>query len=193
MKEDILILWKSNREKLISCIRKEYNKADCISDILQEVFIKFWENFDTINQPGKISQWLISVTKHTIADHLRAKYRDQIDKDSQVHDCCEVQESESLTNTDESKKLLPIIHSLPQKYANILLLSDIHSLPHKEISNQFGLTLSCVKKRVERGRKLLAEKMHECCVFSHDKYGNIIDCSEKRNYLELLKSLKKEF
>jgi RNA polymerase sigma-70 factor (ECF subfamily) len=186
---DLILIWNNNKEKIISYIRKDIERKDIVDDILQEIFIKFWENHNDIRDKAKIQQWLLSVSRFTIADYFREKKRDNIALDLIIGQYCLMENSDSSTN-DESKKLLPIIHSLPKKYENILILSDIHGFSHKDIANQFNLSISCVKKRVERGRKLLAQKMHECCVFTHDKYGNIVNCYEKDKYREILKASK---
>lgn len=72
----------------------------------------------------------------------------------------------------------------------MLMLSDIYGMPHKEISTEFDLTVSCVKTRVIRARKLLAEKMREYCLFSYDKYGNVLYCDEKQAYYDCLKRME---
>jgi RNA polymerase sigma-70 factor, ECF subfamily len=187
---DLILFWNNNKEKIISCIRKDIKSNDIVDDILQEIFIKFWENHNNIKDKGKILQWLLSVSRFTIADYFRVKKRDNSALDNIIVDICFKENSENFTK-DESRKLLPIIHSLPKKYENILILSDIHGFSHKDIANQFSLSVSCIKKRVERGRKLLAQKMQECCVFTHDKYGNIVNCYEKDKYIEIVKASKK--
>ncbi len=186
---ELILLWDNNKIRITSYIRKSIDRPDIINDIMQEVFIKFWENHEEIKDKNKTLQWLISVSRFTIADYYRKKQLDNIKLKSLIVDDCSEQESTTST-PEESKKILPIIHSLPKKYANIILLSDIHRFPQKMISTQFGLSISCVKKRIERGRKLLALKMKECCAFTHDKYGNIVSCSEKSKYLEIIKDLK---
>jgi RNA polymerase sigma-70 factor (ECF subfamily) len=186
---DLILIWNNNKEKIISYIRKDIERKDIVDDILQEIFIKFWENHNDIKDEGKILQWLLSVTRFTIADYFRVKKRNNTTLDNITIDICSKENPENCTQ-DESRKLLPIIHSLPKKYENILILSDIHGFSHKDVAIQFNLSISCVKKRVERGRKLLAQKMHECCAFTHDKYGNIVNCYEKDKYKEILKASK---
>ena len=187
---DLILIWNNNKEKIISYIRQDIKRKDILDDILQEIFIKFWRNHTNIRDKNKIQQWLLSVSKFTVADYFREKKRDNIALDSINVESCLKENSDSFTK-DESRKLLPIIHSLPKKYENILILSDIYGFSHKDISNQFNLSISCIKKRVERGRKLLAQKMHECCTFTHDKYGNIVNCYEKGKYLEIVNASKK--
>jgi RNA polymerase sigma-70 factor (ECF subfamily) len=132
--------------------------------------------------------WLFSVARYTIADYYRRRTPDTPVKPIDIPDL----ESKAVESTsDESKKLLPLIQSLPERYKTVLLKSDIYGESHKEIAQQFNLSVSCVKNRVVRGRRLLAEKMHECCSFSHDTYGNIVHCEEKEAYFDCLEKMKK--
>jgi RNA polymerase sigma-70 factor (ECF subfamily) len=187
MDYDLISYWNIYKGRIIAQIRKKVRNADAAADILQEVFIKFWENHNDIKENSKTFHWLSAVTRNTIADFFRESEKNKTDSGSG-----ELLQStqDELEQADESKKLLPILYSLPAKYRNILLLSDIHGLPHKIISEQLNLSVDCIKQRVVRGRKLVAEKMKCCCNFTHDKYGNIVQCSEKAEYRELIKKLK---
>lgn len=187
---NIMLHWDRNKAGILSLIRKKVKKSHEADDILQEVFLKYWEKNHEIKDKDKIRQWLLSVTRFTIVDYYREATKDEEIKNlvSYYYSPDSLEES---PYSDESKKLIPVIFGLPLKYRNMLLISDIYGLPHKVISRNLNLTETCVRTRVIRARKLLAEKMHECCTFTNDKYGNIINCEEKPCYKELLKGLKK--
>jgi len=184
-KTEILDIWCLNKPRIISFISKKIRSKSDIADISQEVFLKFWTKYNEIKDESKILNWLYSVARFTIADYYRKRetvvlYIPTQEDKLLVHE-------EYYDHSDESKKLIPIINSLPIKYKTILLLSDIYGLSHNEIAQQFDLTLSCVKTRVIRARKLLAERMQKCCSFSVDRYGNIMDCTEKQAFIDCLK------
>jgi RNA polymerase sigma-70 factor (ECF subfamily) len=189
-KTEIFEIWRLNKPRIISSIRKKVKREHDIDDISQEVFIKFWIKNKEIKNKDKILHWLYRVTRFTIADYYRKK-ENSIDLNlTQSASPPLIENSEH--KTDESKKLIPIIYSLPVKYKSVLIMSDIYELSHKEIAQQFEISVSCVKTRVVRARKLLAERMHECCSFSYDKYGNIIYCDERQAYYDcLIKEEKK--
>lgn len=189
-KEQILEVWSKNKQKVISLINSKVKRESDIDDIIQEVFIKLWTKNEEIKDKEKILPWLYSVTRFTIADYYREKSKN---KDSNLAQIDNLEASEELEGkSDESKKLIPIIHSLPVKYKTVLLMSDIFNMSHREIAAQFDLTISCVKTRVVRARKLLGERMKECCAFTHDKYGNIINCEEKQAYRDCLEQNQKK-
>ena len=187
-KAEILEIWRVNKPKIISSIRKRIKRETDVEDVSQEVFIKFWTKNEEITDKDRILHWLYRVTHFTIADYYRKKEKRKFPILTQGAEAS-LPESPG-SGPDESKKLIPIIYSLPAKYKTVLLMSDIYGLSHKEIATEFDLTVSCVKTRVIRARKLLAERMEECCLFSHDKYGNIIYCDEKQAYYDCLKRME---
>ena len=186
-KTEIFEIWRTNKPKIISSIRKRIKRETDIEDISQEVFIKFWMKNEEITDKDRILHWLYRVTLFTIADYYRKKEKFKLSYLSPGNEKNFIETDEN--TTDESKKLIPIIYSLPVKYKTVLLMSDIYGLSHKEIAREFDLTVSCVKTRVIRARKLLGERMKECCIFSYDKYGNIIYCDEKQAYYDCLKNI----
>ncbi len=181
-KTEIFDIWRINRPKIISSIRKRIKRETDIEDISQEVFIKFWMKNEEIIDKDRILHWLYRVTLFTIADYYRKKETLKLSYHSPSNEISAIEANEN--STDESKKLLPIINSLPVKYKTVLLMSDIYGVSHREIAKEFDLTVSCVKTRVVRACKLLAERMKDCCLFSYDKYGNIIYCDEKQAYYD---------
>ncbi len=187
-KSEIFEIWNANKSRIISAIRKKVKRTVDIEDLSHDVFLKFWLRNEEIRDRNKVLPWLNSVTRNTITDFYRKKERirsfDKTPSNARV-------ETLEKRDTDDSEKLLPIIHSLPVKYRTVLLMSDIYGLSHKEISQQLDLTIACIKTRVIRARNLLVERMKQCCSFTHDKYGNIIQCVEKQAYLDWLDNTEK--
>ncbi len=187
-KKDIFNTWNCYRSDIQTLVSANTLQKSDAEDIVQEVFIKFWTKHNEIRDNNKTLFWLLHVARNTIADYYRKK--DNVVKKIRS-DTIQINfEDEQIK--DGSKKLIPIINSLPVIYKTALLLSEIYGLPHKEIAEQLGLTVTCIKTRVIRARKLLAEKMHACCSFEYDKYGNIIDCSDKPAYIDCLKKSEKK-
>jgi RNA polymerase sigma-70 factor (ECF subfamily) len=76
--------------------------------------------------------------------------------------------------------ILPMIESLPDHYREILMLSEIEGLSHKEVAIQKGLSLPGVKSRVRRGRAMIKKLLMDCCRFEFDHRGNVTDYESKR-------------
>jgi len=64
-----------------------------------------------------------------------------------------------------------MIKALPEKYQAVILLSEFEKLSHKEIGEKLGISVSGVKSRVQRDRKMLKEMLLGCCQLEFDSLG----------------------
>ena len=69
----------------------------------------------------------------------------------------------------------PLIHTLPEKYRQALLLTDIEGMPQTKLAEALGLSASGAKSRVQRARQKLRYAIQTCCEIKHDSRGNILD------------------
>ncbi|MGH9857082.1 MAG: sigma factor-like helix-turn-helix DNA-binding protein, partial [Acidobacteriota bacterium] len=82
-----------------------------------------------------------------------------------------------------------MIEQLPEKYKDALIKSDFEGKKHADIAADLSISVSGVKSRVQRARKMLKELLLECCHFEFDRYGTISEikaknckqCCEKKN------------
>lgn len=77
--------------------------------------------------------------------------------------------------------LKSMIDSLPDKYKQAIMLTELGGLTQKELAQKLGMSISGAKSRVQRGRNMLREKFFECCKFQFDAYGNIVEYQHKEN------------
>lgn len=159
-------------------MKKVGNKQDA-EDILQDVFLKICSNIDQMKDNGRIYAWIYRITRNVIADYYRKK-KDTIE----ISELPEM----SITDSDEDEIinelvlcLKNMIESLPDKYKQAIVLTELGGLTQKELARKFGMSISGAKSRVQRGRAMLKKKFLECCKFQFDVYGNIIEYQHKEN------------
>jgi RNA polymerase sigma-70 factor (ECF subfamily) len=91
----------------------------------------------------------------------------------------------------EAEELMkPLIKLLPEKYAVPLQLSDIEEVKQAEVSKIINLSLTATKSRIQRARKLLKEKIIECCNLELDEKGNLLSIEIKQSCEPLQSHLK---
>ncbi|MCM8900646.1 RNA polymerase sigma factor SigZ [Caldicoprobacter algeriensis] len=173
------MLWEELNFKLKTFILKKVGKKQDAEDILQDVFLKICSNIDQIKDNGRIYAWIYQITRNTIADYYRNK-RDTIE----ISELPEM----SVNDSDENEIinglvlcLKNMIESLPNKYKEAIMLTELGGLTQKELARKLGMSISGAKSRVQRGRAMLKKKFFECCKFQFDIYGNIIEYHQKEN------------
>ncbi len=146
-------------------IKKMIREQELVEDLVQEVFMKAFNNLKTYSNEYAFSTWLYRIaTNHTI-DYLRKKKLKTLSindpyktKDGEV----EVQLPDETYATDKKiikKERKVIIHeainNLPEKYRLVIQLRHMEELSYDEISEQLDLPLGTVKAHIFRARELL--------------------------------------
>ena len=80
-----------------------------------------------------------------------------------------------------SRCLEPFLRQLPKTYREAVEAVDLKGQSQKVLAEEWGLSHSAVKSRVQRGRKMLKELFHACCTYQMDARGNIITYEGNKN------------
>lgn len=150
------------------------NEANA-EDIVQDIFIKIHLHHHTITDESKIKSWIYTVARNTVNDYFRKSKNPA----SEVEDIICEEEQTVLENHSFEKCLSHFIPRLPQKYSDIIIktvwgnFSQAAYAKHKNISN------SGAKSLMQRAPQKLLKQYRECCHYTADVYGNIIesDCT----------------
>jgi SAM-dependent methyltransferase len=69
---------------------------------------------------------------------------------------------------------------LPETYRHAITLVELEGLTQAEAARMIGVSLSGMKSRVQRGRRLMRAMFEECCHLTIDVRGRVIE-AEQRN------------
>lgn len=131
-----------------------HNQMDA-DDVIQDVFIKYLKSSEKFQTVENEKYWLIKVTINTCKSYLkqtRFKYI-ELNEDI-VNKTCDVK-------LEEEQKYFLIITSLPHKYQEVIILYYYEDLKINEISTILKISVSAVKKRLERARNMIKNKEKE--------------------------------
>ena len=162
--------WQDSSQELLRYIVSKIHIKEDAEDILQDVYIKTIQKVATLRPDTNLNAWLYTVTKNAINDYFRLKQRKPMDElgDNQLSDSV----SENSKN-DGFCCLDPHINELPEKYRQVIILSEIEGKKHQEIADTLNLSLSAIKSRVVRGREMLKDKFISCCKYHVNDEGKL--------------------
>lgn len=180
-KENIHIesIWNEYYDQLLLFILKRMPDKATAEDILQNVFLKILTNIEALKDSTKMKSWLFQITRNTIIDHYRKSKKPE-NSPLLLSDEDEAKEGDVMEVVESW--VSPFINSLPEKYKEALILSELKGMSQKEMAVYLGISYAAAKTRVHRGRLLLKQKLTECCIFHTDKYGNIMDYESNPDY-----------
>lgn len=163
-------VYSQYRSQLLAFIQQRLGDRDLAQDVLHDVFVKIVGRQDCLKEPAKITAWLYQVTRNAIIDRLRSSRPHE----ELPHEIAADDEGPT-AETRLAGFLRPMIDALPQIYRDAVILSDLDGVPLKQIAEREGLTVSAVKSRVQRGRRMLETLLHDCCTLEFSRRGEIMD------------------
>lgn len=163
-------VWPKVNDQLLSFVNKRVKDSDAAKDIVQDVYLKVHEGSDKLRDSDKVVQWIYQITRNTIIDYFRKGKRLKSADEMQFAYEASNEENELLSGC-----LAPLINTLPEKYRDAIVLSEIEGMSQKELAEKLDISYSGAKSRVQRGREKLKDAITQCCTIKTDVYGNIIE------------------
>lgn len=137
---------------------KNYSTAE---DISQDVFLRAYMKMDTFRGQSGVKTWLLSITANRCKDHLRSwavrhELRGELDLDRET---ANTQTERDVVERLERDELWQVVHRLPVKYREVVILFYQRELTTVEVAEALGISEATVRTRLHRGRTLLRQWM----------------------------------
>lgn len=170
-------IWQEYQVALKAFLHSKISNPDDVDDIFQDVLVKTFNNLKTVKDTQSIKSWLFQIANNTIIDF----YRSQGKFPTQDSDLTTIiDENESSVQMSLSQCVEPFINAMPVENAELLRAIDVDGKAQKQYALENGISYSTLKSRVQVSRIKLKALFEECCHFSLDKHGNIIDYDPKK-------------
>lgn len=133
-------------------------------DAAQEVFFRAYRKLDSYDPGRKFSTWLLSIASHYCIDRLRRRRLTwhSIDDENLPQDVMMSQEPgperHALQNEQEAQ-VQELLSTLSPDYRTVVVLHYWYDLSYEEIAETTGSTVSAVKSRLFRARRMLAKQL----------------------------------
>ncbi len=126
-------------------------------DILQEAFIKVWQNLHGFNKSIKLSSWIYRIVHNETISYWRSKKSYGKDQKVKLNENLITQAPDEYESNDdlEKKELLTheVLKLLPLQYKTILILKFIEGMSYQEISDVLKIPEGTVATRINRAKK----------------------------------------
>jgi len=158
-RRDQELLYRRYAPKLYAvCLQYSGNDEEA-RDILQEGFIKIFENLSHYKHEGSFEGWMRRITVNTALEKFRSKHNLY-----RVDDIDAIQEPDAEPDNQdyaglEANDLLEIIRELPPKYRMVFNLYAIEGYSHKEISSMVSISEGTSKSNLSRARIILQRRV----------------------------------
>jgi len=158
-RRDQELLYRRHAPRLYAvCLQYSDNDEEA-RDILQDGFIKIFENLINFKNEGSFEGWMRRIIVNTALEKYRSRHNlyrvDDIDLIPEPDADPDNEDYSGLEAID----LLNIIRELPPKYRMVFNLYAIEGYAHKEISRMMKISEGTSKSNLSRARLILQKKV----------------------------------
>jgi len=149
---------------LLGLIFKMVNDKELAEDILQDAFVKIWNNFTNYDSvKGRLFTWLINLTRNLTIDTLRSKgYKKQSKIYGDENSVNNYSDNTAAADKFDAMGIRKQLTFLKNDQKQIIDLAYFGGFTQDEISKQLGIPLGTVKTRMRAAilelRKILQDK-----------------------------------
>ncbi|WP_228098685.1 RNA polymerase sigma factor [Pedobacter sp. MC2016-24] len=170
---ELLSLFKTGNDRAFKLIYERYwqllyvaackilNDEEEAKDVVQDVFISFFNKGPSLEINVSISVYLYSAVRYKVFDYIsRKKVRDHyMDSVEQFISAGNYSSDTALIEKEINAEIEKEIQNLPQKMKEIFELSRRDQLSHKEIADLLNISDKTVKKQINNAIKLIKPKV----------------------------------
>ncbi|MDY6845105.1 MAG: sigma-70 family RNA polymerase sigma factor [Thermodesulfobacteriota bacterium] len=150
-------------------------------DIVQEVFLKVFQNIDTFREESKLSTWLYRITinlclnwqrkwKRKFRWHHQSLERDDVDTYRQLG--TDEYHPETIYEKKEfEQKFRQTLKKLPEEARVILVLKEVEGLSYDAIAKNLNIKKGTVSSRLFYARKMLRKSLKQYLKEEEKKKG----------------------
>lgn len=151
-------------------VLKMVKDPEQVEDLVQEAFMKAFNNIQSYNTNYAFSTWLYRITTNHTIDYLRKRKL----KTTSIHNPIRTKDGEieiEISSENETDRLIirkerkAIIHeairNLPKKYRQVIEMRHLDEMSYDEIAEELDLPLGTVKAHIFRAREMLYKALKD--------------------------------
>lgn len=166
---EFTLIYNQHKTKIYNYARKMLSDRMICEDVVQNVFVKFFQNMNNIKNADRIDVWLFTTTRNEIYSFYRTK-RTHIDQFG-VQDSDEIEIDASIKLDEEfelhetREMIMKELDKLSVEQRDVFLLKEYGGLTYKEISEIMKIDEELVKSRLYKTRQKLINKLSKVVGF----------------------------
>lgn len=135
---------------LNAIIYRMVDDKELSEDILQEAFVKIWNNFNSYNKTkGRLFTWMLNLTRNLAIDTLRSKsYKKQAKISGDENAVSNIKDANTGIEKFDSVGLAKQLANLKPDQKTIIGLAYFNGYTQDEISKQLNIPLGTVKTKM---------------------------------------------
>jgi RNA polymerase sigma-70 factor, ECF subfamily len=180
-------VWKEFHLRLRAFVTRRVGQRADAEDIVQKVFLAMHRSLPSLRTRDGLGAWLHRTARNAIADHYRTPARrrevpsgDLSDLDVRHPAPTPMPDDDGGAEAFAAACLGPMVQRLPDDYRRAIELVELRGLTQRAAAESENLSVSGMKTRVQRARRLLKASLLQCCLVALDGRGGMLSCETRR-------------
>lgn len=156
-------------------------------DAVQEAFLRAYAHLDSYDPKRKFSSWLFAIASNYCIDQLRRRRINWVSVEDlppwEPLRARTPDPEESAVRWSDSRHIQEMLDTLPPDYRLAVVLRYWYDYSYKDIAAVTNSTLSAVKSRLHRARRMLAEVMEQAPYRERDEPPDTRNLSPRKGEL----------
>ncbi|WP_242254114.1 sigma-70 family RNA polymerase sigma factor [Bacillus cereus group sp. BfR-BA-01379] len=135
------------------------DKTD-VDDVVQEIYIQLYESLRKYDSKKPFRPWLIGLAIKQIHSYRRKRWMRLriIKKAEEQRKPVQIDFSNDVVSKISNQKLIELIHKLPYKLKQVIILRYLHDYSQEEVAQILHIPIGTVKSRIHAALKKLRQK-----------------------------------
>ncbi|GAB2688197.1 sigma-70 family RNA polymerase sigma factor [Mucilaginibacter koreensis] len=147
-------IFEANSKKIYRLCYGYAGDEDAAHDLLQETFLKVWQNLDKFRNQAMISTWIYRIAVNTCLTYLRSEKRQA--KEELTPQLAEVQREEVSEKNEQVALLYKCISKLEES-ERIIITMVMDEVPYPEIADISGISEGNLRVKIYRIKQKLTD------------------------------------
>ncbi|WP_118195696.1 RNA polymerase sigma factor [Albibacterium indicum] len=147
-------LFEKNSERIFHLCYGYTGSSDLANDLMQETFIKVWQNLDSFRNQSQISTWIYRIAINTCLSHLRVEKK-KIADELNEHIIQTVADTVS-EKEEQVEQLYKCIAQLEEN-ERIIITMVLDEIPYPEIAEISGISEGNLRVKIHRIKAKLTQ------------------------------------
>lgn len=154
----VRLMMDAYQSRLYWHIRRIVVDHDLAQDVLQDTFIKAYQNFHQFKQDSQLYTWLYRIaTNESLQQLNKLKRMQKTDEDPEYHLQNLMADNVSAEAEEIQVLLQRAIHSLPEKQKLVFTMRYYDDLPYEEISKILDMSVGTLKTNYHYAKQKVEE------------------------------------
>lgn len=162
-------LYRQTYNSVYQTVKTLVKDDDAALDIVQDSFVKGFDNLNQLNEPEKFPAWMRQIAANRARDYLKKKrptlFTEMENEDGEMQefadDCMEHLPEEVLDRAETARLVKEILDTLPEEQRAVIFMMHYEQMTVKEIAQALDCSENTVKSRLKYGREKVKVKVED--------------------------------